>query len=380
MKLNNDQNSGLNMSRRIRRTPFTDKVEEYGVKGFTVVNHMLLPKAFSTSVEEDYWHLKKHVQIWDVSCQRQVQISGPDAELLVQKMTPRLITEMKVGQCFYIPLIDENAGMINDPVLLKIDRNIYWLSIADSDVLLWAKGLALGFDLKVNIIEPKIYPLAIQGPKSEKLMISIFGSNISNIKFFHFDYFDFLGEKQLIARSGYSKQDGFEVYFSGFEKGSDLWDEIFKAGKEFNLLPACPNLIERIEGGLLSYGNEFNRENNPYECNLGPFCSQNNDFDYIGKRALLKIKNEGVNKKIRGILFDGGPCPPCAKPFPVFSRDGIQIGQITSGIHSPKYNKNVGLAMISKNCWNAGTEVDVHTSDGKKRKGKISSLPFSKTI
>ena len=368
------------MSRRIRRTPYTSCVEKSGISGFTVVNHTLLPKAFKHTTIEDYYHLRENVQIWDVGCQRQVQIKGPDSAFLVQKITPRDLRSTLVGECLYVPLINDDGKIINDPILLKIKDDHYWLSIADSDVLLWAKGLALGFDLKVNIIEPKIYPLAIQGPKSEKLMISIFGSNISNIKFFHFDYFDFLGEKQLIARSGYSKQDGFEVYFSGFEKGSDLWDEIFKAGKEFNLLPACPNLIERIEGGLLSYGNEFNRENNPYECNLGPFCSQNNDFDYIGKRALLKIKNEGVNKKIRGILFDGGPCPPCVKPFPIFSRDGIQIGQITSGIHSPKYNKNVGLAMISKNCWNAGTEVDVHTSDGKKRKGKISSLPFSKTI
>ena len=379
MHQNQDQKSGLNMSRRIRRTPFTDRVEEFGVKGFTVVNHMLLPKSFSTSLEEDYWHLKNHVQIWDVSCQRQVEISGPDAEILVQKMTPRLITEMKVGQCFYIPLIDENAGMINDPVLLKIERNKYWLSIADSDVLLWAKGLALGFDLKVNIIEPEIYPLAIQGPKSEKLMISLFGSKVSKLEFFHFDYFDFLGQKQLIARSGYSKQDGFEIYFSGFKLGSKLWDVIFEAGKDFDLLPACPNLIERIEGGLLSYGNEFTRENNPYECNLGSFCSENNNFDYIGKKALNKIKEEGITKKIRGVFFDGGACPPCVKPFPVYSKEGLKIGEITSGIFSPYFQRNVGLAMISKNYWDIGKQVDVHTSEGKKRKGLVSSLPFSKT-
>ena len=146
----------LSMSRRIRQTPFTNKAEEHGVSGFTIVNRMLLPKAFKKSIEEDYWHLNSNVQIWDVSCQRQVQITGPDSEKLVQLMTPRSIKNMNVGKCFYIPLIDENAGMINDPVLLKIENNKFWISIADSDVLLWAKGVAISYNLKVNIIEPDV--------------------------------------------------------------------------------------------------------------------------------------------------------------------------------------------------------------------------------
>ena len=190
----------LNMSRRIRRTPYTKRVEECGVTDFTVVNHMLLPKRFQKSVEDDYWHLNEHVQLWDVSCQRQVQISGPDASLLVQKMTPRSLKNMETGKCFYIPMIDENAGMINDPVLLKLDDDMFWISIADSDVLLWAKGIAVGLNLNVSITEPDVYPLAVQGPKSEDLMASIFGEEIRKLKFFNFRIFDFLGTKQVIAR------------------------------------------------------------------------------------------------------------------------------------------------------------------------------------
>ena len=192
------------MSRRIRRTPYTKRVEECGVTDFTVVNHMLLPKRFQKSVEDDYWHLNEHVQLWDVSCQRQVQISGPDASLLVQKMTPRSLKNMETGKCFYIPMIDENAGMINDPVLLKLDDDMFWISIADSDVLLWAKGIAVGLNLNVSITEPDVYPLAVQGPKSEDLMASIFCEDIRKLKFFNFKIFDFLGTKQVIARSGYS--------------------------------------------------------------------------------------------------------------------------------------------------------------------------------
>ena len=377
------KNIKLNMSRRIRRTPYTNRVEEHGVSDFTVVNHMLLPKGFKNTIEEDYWHLSKEVQIWDVSCQRQVQISGPDAASLIQKLTPRSIKTMEIGKCFYIPMLNENAGMINDPVLLKLDDDMFWISIADSDILLWAKGYALGLNLDVNIDEPDVYPLAVQGPKSEELLVSIFGEEIKKIKFFNFRIVDFEGTKQVIARSGYSKQDGFEIYFKVHEKyfdkvemGEKLWDTIWKAGKKFNISPGCPNLIDRIEGGLMSYGNDFTRENNPFECNLEKYCKDDVPHDFIGKQALTKIKNEGIKQKMMGIIFDGNPCPATGQPLKVLSKDNKKIGQITSGIFSPRIKKNIGLSMILKEYWNVGENVFVQTLDGGKRNGTITSLPF----
>ena len=377
------KNIKLNMSRRIRRTPYTNRVEEHGVSDFTVVNHMLLPKGYKNTVEEDYWHLSKEVQIWDVSCQRQVQISGPDAATLIQKLTPRSIKNMETGKCFYIPMLNENAGMINDPVLLKLDDDMFWISIADSDILLWAKGYALGLNLDVNIDEPDVYPLAIQGPKSEELLVSIFGEEIKKIKFFNFRVVDFEGTKQVIARSGYSKQDGFEIYFKVYEKyfdkiemGEKLWDTIWEAGKKFNISPGCPNLIDRIEGGLMSYGNDFTRENNPFECNLEKYCKDDVSHDFIGKKALTKIKNEGIKQKMMGIIFDGDPCPATGQPLKVLSKDNKKIGQITSGIFSPRIKKNIGLSMILKEYWNVGENVFIQTLDGGKRNGTITSLPF----
>lgn len=377
------KNIKLNMSRRIRRTPYTNRVEEHGVSDFTVVNHMLLPKGFKNSVEEDYWHLSKEVQIWDVSCQRQVQVSGPDAATLVQKLTPRSIKNMQIGKCFYIPMLNEDAGMINDPVLLKLDDDMFWISIADSDILLWAKGYALGLNLDVNIKEPDVYPLAIQGPKSEELLISIFGEEIKKIKFFNFRVLDFEGTKQIIARSGYSKQDGFEIYFKTYEKyfdnvemGEKLWDTIWEAGKKFNISPGCPNLIDRIEGGLMSYGNDFTKENNPLECNLEKYCNDDVSHDFIGKKALTKIYNEGVKQKIRGIIFDGDRCSGIGQPLKVLSKDDKIIGQITSGIYSPKIKKNIGLSMILKDYWEIGEKIFVQNLDGTKRNGTITTLPF----
>ena len=375
----------LNMSKRIRRTPFTNRVEELGVSDFTVVNHMLLPKGFKNTIYEDYWHLAEHVQLWDVSCQRQVQISGPDALKLVQKLTPRSLQKMETGKCFYIPILDENAGMINDPVLLKLDDDMFWISIADSDILLWAKGIALGSNLNVRIEEPDVYPLAVQGPKSEELLCSVFGEEIRKIKFFNYRVLDFHGTKQIIARSGYSKQDGFEIYFKGFEKyfdgiemGEKLWDTIWEAGKKFNISPGCPNLIDRIEGGLMSYGNDFTKDNNPFECNLDKYCNGNSNHEFIGKKALAEIINNGVNKRMRGIIFDGDPIVATGKPLPVLNEDDKKIGEITSGIYSPRIKKNVGLSIILKDYWNDGQKVLVDTLDEKKRNGTVTSLPFPK--
>ena len=368
--------SGLNMSRRIRRTPYTDKVEQNGVRGFSVVNHMLLPKAFAASVEEDYWHLRQDVQIWDVACQRQVEISGPDAARLVQLMTPRDLRQARVGQGLYVPLIDEHAGMVNDPVLLKLDENRFWLSIADSDVLLWAKGLAVGMGLDVIVNEADVAPLAIQGPKAGQLMASLVGDRIQQLPYFGFAMFDLLGTSQLIARSGYSKQGGFEIYLAGGEMGSDLWDLIWDAGQPYNIKPGCPNLIERIEGGLMSYGNEFTLANNPLECGFERLCHLGDEISYIGRAALRQIANDGPAQSIRGIRFGGDKAPPCGKPFPVTDLHGVPVGQITSGIYSPRLNCNIGMSMILKTHWNYDTALLVHTPDGLVRDAVVSRLPF----
>ena len=364
------------MSRRIRRTPYTDRVEAAGVRGFSVVNHMLLPKAFQTTVEEDYWHLREHVQLWDVACQRQVEIKGIDAARLVQLMTPRDISSAKVGDCLYVPLIDAQAGLINDPVLLKLAEDHYWLSIADSDVLLYAKGLALGAALDVSVEEPDVSPLAIQGPKADALVAELFGEHILKLDFFKFDWIEFSGTRQLIARSGYSRQGGFEIYLRGSDLGAALWDTVSDAGQAFNIKPGCPNLIERIEGGLFSYGNEMTRENNPLELGLAKFCSLDKPVECVGHAALLQLAQAPLAREIRGVLFDGDACPVCVHPWPV-TVDGQLVGRITSAIWSPRLEKNVGLSLIERDYWAAGQGVQVDCGDGNSRQGLVSGLPFA---
>jgi len=365
----------LTVSRRQRSTPYTPRIEALGVSDYSIVNRTILPKGFGRTIEDDYWHLREHVQLWDVSCQRQVEIKGKDAVRLLQIMTPRDLRHATVGQCLYAPLIDENAGMINDPIVLKLAEDHFWLSIADSDVLLWAKGLAVGFSFDVAIDEPDVSPLAVQGPRSDDLMAKVFGEAVRSVRFFRFEKLKFNGRLLIVARSGFSKQGGFEIYLDDGALGLDLWDALWDAGSELNMRAGSPNLIERVEGGLLSYGNEMTRENSPLECGLEKYCQLDGSIDFIGKDALLKIHETGPMRKIRGVLFDGERCPPCSTPWSLSVNDKI-VGNITTAIWSPRFKKNVALAMLDRGYWQPSQQISVQSSDGLSRTGTVVSLPF----
>ncbi len=225
----------ISPSRRLRRTPFSDGVEAAGVKAYTVYNHMLLPTVFR-SVEEDYRHLKSAVQVWDVACERQVELRGPDAGRLMQMLTPRDLRKMLPGQCFYVPIVDETGGMLNDPVAVKLADDRWWISIADSDLLYWVKGVAQGWRLDVLVDEPDVSPLAVQGPKAEELMARVFGDAVRGVRFFRFGWFEFQGRSLVVARSGYSKQGGFEIYVEGGDIGMPLWNVLMEAGRDLDVL------------------------------------------------------------------------------------------------------------------------------------------------
>ena len=364
----------LSVSRRTRNTPYTPRVEAAGVKGYTVYNHMLLPTAFR-SVEEDYWHLKSHVQIWDVGCERQVEITGPDAARMLQMMTPRDLAKATIGQCLYAPLTDAQGGLINDPVVLKLAADRFWLSIADSDVLLWAKGLAHGAGLDVRVSEPDVWPLAVQGPKAEELTARVFGDQARQIGFFRFQSLSFQGHPLIVARSGWSKQGGFEIYLDRADLGQPLWDALAEAGQDLNVGPGCPNLIERIEGGLLSYGNDMTIANNPLECGLDRFCHHDRDIDFIGRTALRRIAAEGPARKILGLRIKAAGLPSCVAPWPVL-RDGGLVGSVSSAAMSPACQTGLAFAMLDRGHWEPGITVSVLTPTGA-LPAEVSSLPFN---
>ncbi len=366
-------NPKLSLSKRTRTTPFTSRVKESGVKAFTIYNHMLLPTIFD-SLEKDYMHLKKYVQVWDVACQRQVEIRGPDASRLIQMLTPRDLRKMTVGYCFYTPIVDETGGMLNDPVVLKLSEERYWVSIADSDLLLWIKGLAYSLRLEVNIDEPDVSPLAIQGPKAEELVSRVFGEEIRDIRYFNYGMFPFEGRDLVIARSGYSKQGGFEIYVDGSDIAGPLWDNLIERGQDLNVRAGCPNLIERIEGRLLSYGNDMSRDNTPHECNLGRFCHTQSAVGCVGRDALLRVAIEGPIRQIRSISIEGDQLPLCENDWFAFA-GGKRIGKITSSAWSPDFKKNVAIGMIKLTHWDDGTRIEIETPEGM-RFAKVHETTF----
>ena len=360
-------------SRRLRGTPYTSRIEKQGVTAYTIYNHMLLPAAFG-SIEDSYHHLKQYVQIWDVAAERQVEISGKDSAKLVQLMTCRDLSKSKDGRCYYCPIIDDNAGLINDPVVLRLNENKWWVSLADSDVILFAKGLAIGNKFDVKIFEPDVDIMAIQGPKSFELMEKVFGDKIVNLKFFGFDYFEFGGDKHLIARSGWSKQGGYEIYVEHNVSGLKLYDHLFEIGKEFNIKPGCPNLIERIESGLLSYGNDIDNGDNPYECGFDKYINIDSEVNFLGKEKLKKIKSEGIKKKLMGVMLDIDKISITGS-LDLSDQDNNIIGELRSACYSPHFKKVIGIAMMKKSHWNIDQDVKA-SINGDICSGKVCDLPF----
>ena len=360
-------------SRRLRGTPYTSRIEKQGVTAYTIYNHMLLPAAFG-SIEDSYHHLKQYVQIWDVAAEGQVEISGKDSAKLVQLMTCRDLSKSKDGRCYYCPIIDDNAGLINDPVVLRLNENKWWVSLADSDVILFAKGLAIGNKFDVKIFEPDVDIMAVQGPKSFELMEKVFGDKIVNLKFFGFDYFEFGGDKHLIARSGWSKQGGYEVYVQNTEAGLKLYDHLFEIGKEFNIKPGCPNLIERIESGLLSHGNDMDNGDNPYECGFDKYVNIDSDVIFLGKEKLKKIKSEGIKRKLMGVKLDLDKISLTGSLDLIDDNNKI-IGELRSACYSPHFKKVIGIAMMKKSHWNIDQNVKA-SINGDICSGKVCDLPF----
>jgi dimethylsulfoniopropionate demethylase len=359
-------NRFLSISRRTRSTVFSERVEATNIKAYTVYNHMLLPTVFE-SFEADYWHLCEHVQVWDVAVERQVQITGPDSARLVQLMTPRDISRAVEGQCLYTPLCDVDGGIINDPIAIKHSDDCWWLSIADSDVKLWAKGLATGYGLDVKVTEPDVSPLAVQGPKAEDLVARVFGESIRDIRFFHGRMLNFQGTDMYVARSGWSKQGGFEIYLNNPDLAHALWDDLFEKGQDLHVRAGCPNAVERLESGLLSYGNDIDASNNPFECGLDQYIKLDANIESLSLPALRALAGKQTQQLV-GLIFN----QKMDFTDMQVSHDNQVVGEVTSNIWSPRFEKHLAFAMMQRDYLNNQSTVEVNGV-----KGVISDLPFT---
>ena len=358
---------------RVRKSPFFEATRRHGCNAFSVYNHMYMP-IYYDGPEVEFWRLVNDVSIWDVACQRQVEITGPDAYRLTQMLTPRSLSACEVGQCKYVLITAEDGGVLNDPVLLRLGENHFWLSLADSDILLWARGVATNSGLDVTIEEPDVSPLQVQGPKSKDVMQTLFGDWVDELRYYRFRETELNGMPLVVARTGWSSEKGYEIFLRDGTRGDELWETIMDTGRPYKIGPVAPNQIRRIEGAMISYGSDATANDNPYELGLDRLVDPDQEAEFIGKAALRKIKAEGVKRRLVGIEIDGKPMIQNEEWWPV-SNGEQNAGELRSGVYSPRLNKNIGMAMLAIEHTELGTPLTLETPAGR-RNAKVVPMPF----
>ncbi|MEI4235167.1 glycine cleavage T C-terminal barrel domain-containing protein [Roseovarius sp. D22-M7] len=359
---------------QVRKSPYSDAALRWGAKGFSVYNHMYIPRDFGNP-EQNFWNLINHATLADVSVERQVEITGPDAAKFTQYLCSRDLSKCEIGQCKYVLITDQDGGIINDPILLKLAEDHFWLSIADSDVLLWARGVAVHAGMDVNLTEPDVSPLQLQGPKSKDILRACFGDAPTELKYFRFMEYDWHGVPLIISRTGWTSELGYEIYLRDASAGGRLWEYILDIGYKMGLRPGHTSGIRRIEAAMLSYHADMTLANNPFELGMDRLVNLDMEADFVGKEALARIKEAGVKQRLVGIEVEGAPFVGVNDFYWPLMNDGKQVGTISSAVYSPRLDKNIALGMLKVEHASDGTELVVDKL-GETRKGKVVPIPF----
>ena len=342
---------------------------------YSVYNHTYHPRHYGDPVAE-YWHLLEDVTLWDVGVERQVEITGPDALAFAGLLTPRDLSDCAVGRCRYVVITDQEGGIVNDPVLLRFEADRFWLSAADSDLLLWAKGVAVNSGMDVLIGEPDVWPLQVQGPRSKEVMAELFADDVLSLRYYHCTQAEVDGIPVVVSRTGWTGEIGYELYLRDSTRGDELWERVMAAGKPHDIRPIAPCEARRIEAGIYNYRSDMTLENNPFEVTgLERLVDLDKVGGFIGREALRRIKAEGVRRKLVGVRIEGEPLPvELAEPWPVV-HSGAAVGRVTTAIHSPRLKANIGYAWVPIELAEAGTELRVEPP-GLVLTARVSALPF----
>ena len=348
-----------------RKSPFFEATLRAGCGGFSVANHMYQPHSYADPLEE-YRHLTEGVTLWDVATERQVEITGPDALAFTDLLTPRDVSACPVGRGRYLVITSAEGGIVNDPVMFRLADTHFWLSASDSDLILWAKGVAVFAGMDVTIREPDVSPLQVQGPKSPAVIEALVGAQGQNLRYYEIRELDLDGIPVMLSRTGWSGEVGFEIFLRDSRYGDALWDRIMAAGRPQGIVATGPSDIRRFEAGILGYGCDISLDVNPYEAGLDWMMEPEKPQDFIGKAALKRIKREGVARRLAAIQLTCDPLPPGAfhDRWPVFD-GGEKIGDVTGAVFSPRLEQNIGYAMLLSRYTDLGTTVSVETPSGR---------------
>jgi glycine cleavage system aminomethyltransferase T len=358
-----------------RRSPFFEATIRHGCTAFDIYNHMYLPAYYDDPVKE-YWHLLNHVTLWDVGAEHIVEISGPDAAGFTNLLTCRDLTRCAVGQCKYAPLIAEDGGIVNDPVLLRIEENRFWLALADSDAGLWARGVAWRSGMDVRVDEPAVFPVQVQGPKAKDVMGDLFGREALDLRYYHCTESSLEGIPVVVGRTGWTGEIGYEVYLRDPDRGDELWERIMEAGRPHDIRPIAPCEPRRIEAGIFNYGSDMTLANNPFEVTGLERLVEDQEGDYIGKEALERIRRRGVSRKLVGVETEGDPLQGELIEFWPAFRGPDRVGHVTDMVWSPRLERNIGYVWLPIDLADPGTPIEVSPEGGVRRAARTAGLPF----
>ncbi len=358
-----------------KKSPYFQRTVEAGCTSWDLYNHMLIPTLYDDDVKE-YWHLLNHVTLWDVAVERQVEITGPDAARFTQLLTPRDLSRTEVGQCKYVLICAPDGGIINDPILLRLADDHFWLSLADSDALLYAVGVQAFAGLNVTIREPDVSPLQLQGPGSKDVIRDLFGDEVADLRYYWHAQTELDGIPLVVSRTGWTGEIGYELYLRDASRGIELWDKVMAAGEPHEIRAIAPSDQRRMEAGIFNYGNDMDVTNNPHEVTgLERLVELDNDNQVVSREALEAIATEGVSQKLVGVRLEGEPLGMWLEDFwPVLS-GGETVGKLTSASYSPRLEINMGYAWVPIELAAHGTRVQVGSPAGSMQ-AEVVPLPF----
>jgi aminomethyltransferase len=358
-----------------RRSPFFDATRRAGCTAYDIYNHMLLP-GYYDDPDVEYRHLNEGVVVWDVGVERTVQVSGPDADRLIDLITCRDLTTCAVKQGKYMIVTAPDGGIVNDPVLLHVDERVWWMQLADSDVHLYAMGVAASAGMDVDVTLPDVHPMQVQGPFSAKTLEKLVGPAIYDIKYYWIDEFEIQGIPVVISRTGWTAIPGFEVNLLDGTRGDDLWNAILAAGEEFGIRPAAPSEARRIEAGIFNYGSDMTLDDTPLHVMGLERLVEDQPQDYLGKGALERLKADGVDRKLVGIELEGDELRAELSWYWPVHHDGKQVGRVTDAIWSPGLERNIGYVWVPIELSAPGTTLEVGAEDGQTLVGRTAVIPF----
>ncbi len=361
-----------------RKSPYFEATKRAGCKSWGLYNHMLLPTLYDDPVTE-YWALLNDVTMWDVSVERCVEITGPDAFELTNLITCRDLTTCDVWQCKYVLLTAADGGIVNDPVLLRLGENHFWLALADSDALLYVAGVAAGRGMDVTVREADVAPMQVQGPRSKDVIGALFGDAVRDLRYYWCAEAEVDGIPVVVSKTGWTGEVGYEIYLRDTSRGDDLWERVRQAGEPFGIRAIAPSEARRIEAGIFNYGSDMRVEDTPFHVSgLEKFVELDQAQDFMGKAALARVAETGVDRKLVGIDIGGDPMTDegaLNDVWPVHVPGRERIGRVTAGAWSPRLERNVGFAWVPASHMADGTALELADSRGV-RTAVVSTLPF----